>query len=285
MTNWFDTLRTFVTRATGVALDADYRQIAEARLAPVMRRFELHSLEALVFRASAAADEELTQAVVEAMMTGETFFFRDRKPFDVLREQILPALIESGEEDRSLRIWSAACSSGQEAYSVAMLLDEMARELRGWSTEIVATDVSHSAIAKARNGCYNQFEVQRGLPVAMLLRYFSRDGDAWAIAEHLRSSVSFHHQNLLHDFRDLGTFDVIFCRNVNMYLNADARQSVISRILSALRPGGWLFIGATESLPANVKGITAEPACAGLYRKHRPANAAQGWPRLVVRNS
>ena len=187
MKELFSKFRLFLARQSGIFLEPDRDYMIETRLAPVMRQWKFTSLEALLNLAMNGSNPDLSKVVIEAMLTGETFFFRDRPVFEVFREKILPGIISERQGERKLRIWCAACSSGQEPYSVAMILDEEARALRGWNIEIVATDLSATAIENARAGFYNQFEVQRGLPVAHLLRYFGREQERWHIAEHLRS--------------------------------------------------------------------------------------------------
>jgi chemotaxis protein methyltransferase CheR len=191
MSERMEKFRAFLAKRTGIALDADRDYMIDTRLFPVLRQKGVADVEKLIDLAMSGRDESLTQAVVEAMLTGETFFFRDKPVFDSFRNVLLPEMIAARRDTRRLRIWCAACSTGQEPYSIAMILDEEARALRGWQIEIVATDISESAVKAARAGSYNQFEVQRGLPVALLLRYFHREAERWMISEHLRSLIDF----------------------------------------------------------------------------------------------
>jgi len=161
---------------------------------------------------------------------------------------VLPALLEARKDIARIRIWCAACSSGQEPYSLAMILDEEAQRLSGWSVEILATDVSHNVVGAAREGVYTQFEVQRGLPISQLLRYFQQDGERWRINEHLRSHIQFEQFNLLSDFTSLGVFDVIFCRNVLIYFDVPTKRSVLEKMARHLALDGYLFLGAAESV-------------------------------------
>jgi chemotaxis protein methyltransferase CheR len=186
-------------------------------------------------------------AVVDAMMINETSFFRDRLPFDEFRCKIMPQLLAARAASRSLRIWSAACATGQEAYSLAMMFDEDARLFSGWSIEILATDVSQSAIETARAGVYNQFQVQRGLPVSQLLRYFTRANDTWTIAEHMKSRVRFEQRNILENGPSTGSFDVICCRNLMYYFDSEGKKALLKRLHEALAPDGFLLLGATET--------------------------------------
>jgi chemotaxis protein methyltransferase CheR len=242
----FARFRRALESRTGIALDADKQYLAESRLSPIMRTRGFPSLLALVDVFERDDDPSVVQEVIDAMTTNETLFFRDKNTFENFREDVLPKVMERRSEKRSLRIWCAACSTGQEAYSVAMTLDQEARALRGWSLEIMATDLSTTAVEAARGGAYSQFEVQRGLPTAHLLRYFQRDQENWRINEHLRARIEFRVFNLLWDFAPLGDFDVIFCRNVLMYFEPETRRSVLLRLKKALKPNGYLFLGASE---------------------------------------
>lgn len=262
--------RAFLEQRTGIVLDADRDYMIDTRLFPVLRQKKIADVATLIDLALSGRDETLTRAVVEAMLTGETFFFRDKPVFDSFRNVLLPQAIAARQETRRLRIWCAASSTGQEPYSIAMILDEEARSLRGWQIEIVATDVSESAITAARAGSYNQFEVQRGLPVALLLRYFHREADRWQIAEHLRSRIEFKPFNLKDSFREFGEFDIIFCRNVLMYFDVVTKRDVLARLTSALADDGMLILGATENASNLVPGLEADMQVAALYRRRNP---------------
>jgi len=246
VTSPFDALRQFLYERSGLSLEGDKLYLVESRLLPIARQVGLADLAGLVNQMK--ADRDLAQSVVDAMTTNETFFFRDRVPFEKFRNVMLPQLLATRAADRRLRIWCAACSTGQEPYSLAMLLDEEARRLTGWNIEILATDLSHRAIESARQGLYSQFEVQRGLPITMLLRYFQRAGERWQINEFLRSRVNFREFNLLSDFRALGTFDAIFCRNVLLYFDVPTKRDILARLSRALAADGFLLMGSAESV-------------------------------------
>jgi chemotaxis protein methyltransferase CheR len=218
-----------------------------------------------------SGDPALENAVVAAMLTNETFFFRDRAPFEHFRDVMLPALLERRAEQRHIRIWSAACATGQEAYSLAMILDEAARKLAGWRVDILGTDLSDAVVEAARAGLYSQFEVQRGLPIAQLLRYFRRDGDRWRIVEHLRARVRFHAFNLLSDMAPLGRFDVIFCRNVLLYFDVETRRQVLRRLGAALAPDGFVVLGATESAVGAADFFAPDPRHPAICSPCAPA--------------
>jgi chemotaxis protein methyltransferase CheR len=237
----------FLHRASGLVLDPQKAYLIEGRLSPFMQRAGIRDMAELLNQLH-RGDKVLKQSVIDAMMTNETFFFRDRLPFQNFRTVILPLLIETRRKQRSLRIWSAAASSGQEPYSIAMMLDQEKEKLAGWSVEILATDLSHTAIESARRGRYSQFEVQRGLPVSHLMRYFDKDGEAWQIKDHLRAKVRFEHHNLLDNFETLGVFDVIFCRNVLIYFDLTTRKNILQRMGHALADHGFFIMGSAETV-------------------------------------
>lgn len=270
MSDLFTKFRAFLLKRTGVALEPERDYLIETRLAPVQRALGLPNTATVLEQALSGSNPDIARAVVEAMLTGETFFFRDRQVFQALRETILPEILATRSDLRRLRIWCAACSTGQEPYSIAMILDEEARNLRGWQIEILATDLSQTALDTARAGLYNQFEVQRGLPVTLLLRYFSRDKDRWRIAEHLRSMIDFQHLNLTTDHVPSGVFDLIFCRNVLMYFDARTKQDTLSRIGGALSRDGWLLLGATENTSGLNIEVDPDIRIPGTYRQRAP---------------
>jgi chemotaxis protein methyltransferase CheR len=256
----FDALRRFLSRSSGLSLDADKAYLAESRLAPIIQREGLPNLGELMRRLDREPDRGLAFEVIDAMLTNETFFFRDRTPFDNFRKIILPELLESRRNVRRIRIWCCACSTGQEPYSLAMILDEEAQKLAGWHVEILATDLSRSVLAMARDGYYNQFEVQRGLPIAQLLRYFRQEGERWRINEHLRSRIRFEELNLLTDFHDLGRFDVVFCRNVLIYFDVPTKKNVLERLAQVLAPDGYFLMGAAETVVGLTDALAPHPA-------------------------
>ena len=267
----FDTLRRILARASGISLDEDKAYLVESRLMSLMESARIKDLADLVRRFD--SEPTLLDAVVQAMTTNETLFFRDRAPFDDFREILLPRLMAARQQTRRIRIWCAAASTGQEPYSLAMILDEQARKLAGWQVEIVATDISQRVVQAAREGLYNQFEVQRGLPITMLLRYFKREGEMWRINEHLRSRVTFKTQNLMADFRGLGSFDVIFCRNVLIYFDVDNKIRVLDRLAQALPSDGVLCLGAAETIVGLSEAFQNDPAHRSLNNRIGSARA------------
>ncbi len=248
MNSDFDVLRQLLNRRSGLSLDAEKAYLAESRLQPLVQQLGVAGLGELVKLLLSGSHEDVERDVVEAMTTNETFFFRDRVPFDNFRKVILPHLLQARQDSRKIRIWCAACSSGQEPYSLAMLLDEEAHRLAGWSVEILATDLSRSVVNTARQGIYTQFEVQRGLPISQLLRYFRQEGERWRINEHLQSQIRFTEFNLLSDYAPLGRFNVIFCRNVLIYFDVPTKKEVLDRMAKALAPDGFFIMGAAETV-------------------------------------
>lgn len=242
----FADLADMLRRRSGLVLTPDKLALARSRLAPVAELFGFRSVAALLAEFPHPR-EEMAQAVTEAMTTNETSFFRDREPFVHFRDVVLPALTTARAHTRRVRIWCAAVSTGQEAYSLAMILDEAALAGFDWRIDLIATDLSAGAIARAKEGVYSQFEVQRGLPIQSLLKHFTQDGNQWRVSDRLRRMVSFRTFNLLDDFGWLGEIDVVFCRNVLLYFDAQAKAAVFAKLGDILAPDGTLVLGTTES--------------------------------------
>ncbi len=261
----FDYLRKLLHERSGLVLSAEKQYLAESRLLPVARKHQLGSLTELIGALKAADRSPLAGDVVEAMTTNETFFFRDKIPFDHFRDTIMPALIASHWHRRRIRIWCTAAASGQEPYSLAMILREMNKDIAGFKIEILATDLSNEMLEKAKNGTYSPFEVQRGLPIQQLLKYFTQVGDQWQLAPELRAMVSFRHINLLHDFAHLGSFDLIFCRNVLIYFDQPTKTAVLDRLARAIEPDGFMALGAAETVIGLTDAFKPMPDKRGLY--------------------
>ncbi|GJE27785.1 CheR family methyltransferase [Methylobacterium organophilum] len=272
----FDFLRDYLKQRSGLALGAEKRYLIDSRLTPVCRRFGLASLSNLVGALRISRDSAIERAVVEAMTTNETFFFRDRVPFDLFKDVLLPRAIAARAATRRLRIWSAAASSGQEPYSLAMLIDQASAALAGWSVEIVATDLSTEMLERAKLGLYSHFEVQRGLPVQLLVKYFSQVGDQWQITPSLARMIDFRPLNLLQPFEQLGQFDVIYCRNVLIYFDAATKGDVLRRLSRALAPDGAVLLGAAETVIGLTDALVPDPDHRGLYRQ---SGASSATPR------
>jgi chemotaxis protein methyltransferase CheR len=213
--------------------------------------------------------------VVEAMTTNETFFFRDKVPFDHFREVIMPELLQARANRKSVRIWCAAGSTGQEPYSLAMCLKEMNAALSGWRVEILATDLSQDVLEKSKAGIYSQFEVQRGLSIQMLVKYFKQTGELWQINADMRAMVHHRQLNLLHDFSQLGAFDVIFCRNVLIYFDQERKVNIFNRLARATEPDGFLVLGAAETVVGLTDALRPFSERRGLFRPN-PLLAAPG---------
>jgi chemotaxis protein methyltransferase CheR len=241
----FANLADMLRRRSGLVLTPDKMPLANSRLAPVAHLFGFKGVASLLAEFPYPR-EEIAQAVTEAMTTNETSFFRDREPFAYFRDVMLPALTIARASTRRLRIWCAAVATGQEAYSLAMLLDEANLAGFDWKIDLIATDLSAGAIARAKDGVYSQFEVQRGLPIHALLKHFTQEGNQWRVNDRLRRMVSFRTFNLLDNFGWLGEIDVIFCRNVLLYFDSQSKSAAFARLGETLVPDGTLVLGATE---------------------------------------
>jgi len=245
----FELFSVLVKQRSGLVLTPDKTYLLESRLMPVARKWNLKSVEDIANAIRARRDEILLRDVTEAMTTNETFFFRDIKPFDQFRKIVLPELARARAAKKQIRIWSAAASSGQEAYSLAMIFAEEAPKFNDWKIEIIGTDLSSEMVERAKRGIYSQFEVQRGLPVTMLVKYFSQIGtDRWQIKENIRQMVQFREGNLLLDLGPIGIFDAIFCRNVLIYFDHPTKARVLEDISKIMAPDGVLFLGGAETV-------------------------------------
>ncbi|MBU6442557.1 MAG: protein-glutamate O-methyltransferase CheR [Alphaproteobacteria bacterium] len=260
-------LSNVVQRRAGIALASAKPAFVTGKLAPVAARFGFRNVSALLDEL-ADEPEELAAAVTEAMTTNETSFFRDRACFNHFQNEILPALIEARASARRLRIWCAAASTGQEPYSLAMILDEEKLLEQGWKIDLFATDLSESAVDRIREGVYTQHEIERGLTAARLSRYFTRDGTNWRIAERLRCALRVRRFNLLDHYGWLGQLDAIFCRNVFLYFDHQSKLEVLMRLERALAPDGWLVLGASESAGSCTRLVSG--AVRGVYVRGAP---------------
>src|SRR5467141_1515593 len=275
----YEFLRKLLKERSGLDLSSDKQYLVESRLTPLARRVGLSGIAELVAKIKSGA-EALTLEVVEAMTTNETFFFRDKIPFDHLRDTVLPELLRTRANRRTLRIWCAVSSSGQEPYSIAMCLKEFAPTLTGWRVEILATHLSQGVLDKSRAGIFRQFEVQRGLPIQMLVKHFRQVGELWQLNADIRAMVQHRQLNLMQDFSHLGTFDVIFCRNVLIYFDQDTKIGVFNRLAKSLEPDGVLALGAAESVVGMTDAFKPYPERRGLYRPN-PARAARAGATIM----
>jgi chemotaxis protein methyltransferase CheR len=261
----YEYLRKVLKDRSGLDLSADKHYLIESRLLPLARKAGLPGIPELVQKMKGGSTALVTQ-VVEAMTTNETFFFRDKVPFDHFRDAIMKEILQERAGRKSVRIWSAAGSTGQEPYSLAMCLKEMGAALAGWRVEILATDLSQEVLEKSKAGIYSQFEVQRGLPIQMLVKYFKQNGELWQINPDIRGMVQHRQLNLLQDFSQLGKFDVIFCRNVLIYFDQETKTNIFGRLARALEPDGFLVLGAAETVVGLTEDFKPFADRRGLYR-------------------
>ena len=264
----FDEIAALVKSRSGLALGPDKVYLLDTRLAAMTRRLGLRDYTTLV--PLLRHDRALQDEVVEALTTNETLFFRDTKPFDHLRATGLPRLHAERPPGMPLRIWSAAASTGQEAYSLAMLVSEMGAALQGRPVQILGTDIARAPLTRAREGLYSQFEVQRGLPARMLVKYFSKEAEGWRLAKPIRDMAEFREWNLLSDPAPLGRFDVVFCRNVLIYFDPPTKARVLDMIAGRMAPGGFLYLGGAETI--NGLGCSVRPV-AGEHSVFEPMHA------------
>ncbi len=259
-------LQQYVYRTSGIVLDENKQYLLEARLVPIVRRENLKTINDLCALIRATSGGRVSQEVVEAMTTNETLFFRDAVPFKVLRNTLLPPLLEKRALTRKLTFWSAASSSGQEAYSLAMMLCEMG--LQDWNIEIFGTDLNEKMVARARAGCYAQIEVNRGLPATHLVKYFERHDLEWRVKDVLRRMVRFERFDLRQPMRQMGPFDFVLCRNVLIYFDVETKKRILAEIEKTMTVGGHLLLGAAETT-MNLSAAFERDAFEGVsfYRK------------------
>jgi chemotaxis protein methyltransferase CheR len=241
----------FVHELTGVALDESKAYLVECRLSGLARSAGCASYRDLCQKARSSADRKLQDQIIDAITTHETLFFRDNSPFDALRQKVLPELLAAKARTphpKRLRIWSAACSTGQEPYSIAMTLWQTIPKILSWDVNILGTDISDAAVRQASVGRFSAHEIQRGMDPAMLAKFFHQESGVWKVNDELRSLVAFRRHNLLDNFNSLGPFDVIFCRNVAIYFDVKTRRDLFFRLADRLSPNGYLFVGSSESL-------------------------------------
>jgi len=260
---------------TGQQLTMSRRWRLETALSQLLRERGIASIDELITILVMGREPSLSSRVVEALLNNETYFFRDRAPFDLLKAAALPELAKRREASRTLRIWSAGCSAGQEVYSLAMLFAEDPLKWAGWTIDILGTDVSESMVERARAGLYTQFEVQRGLGIQQMIRWFEETPGGWRAAEILRKPIRFQVHNLLEGAPHPGRFDLVLCRNVLLYLEENTRRKAFDRLSGALAPDGWLMLGAGETVIGQAPNLETDRELRGLYRvKDQSAKAA-----------
>lgn len=251
---------------TGQQLTMSRRWRIETALSALLRERGIASLDELITILVMGKEPGLPSQVVEALLNNETYFFRDRTPFDTLARHVLPELAIKRASKKRLRIWSAGCSTGQEVYSLSMLFADEPQKWHGWSIDILGTDVSNCVIDRARAGVYSQFEVQRGLAITQTVRWFEEAPDGWRIAEALRRNVRFQAYNLLEAPPSPGDFDIVLCRNVLLYLCSEKKALAFDRLASAMAPDGYLMLGAGETVIGQTNKLTSDSKARGLYR-------------------
>jgi chemotaxis protein methyltransferase CheR len=284
----YEYLRKLLKERSGLVLSADKQYLIESRLMPLARKIGVSGIGDLVAKMKGPGAEPLTVDVVEAMTTNESLFFRDKIPFDHFKDVIIPTLIKARAARRSISIWCCAASTGQEPYSLAMVIKDMAAQLSGWRVDILATDLSLEVLEKAKAGLYSQFEVQRGLPIQMLVKHFMQTGELWQISPELRAMVQYRPLNLLADFSHLGTFDVVFCRNVLIYFDQPTKVDVLDRLARSMESDGFLALGAAETVVGLTDTLKPLPERRGLYAPNAGARtgllgvASGAGPKLSV---
>jgi len=261
----FGYLRKLLKERSGLVLAPEKQYLAESRLLPLARRNGMHTLTELIAKLKTPQAATLASDVVDAMTTNETFFFRDKVPFEQFRDTIVPALLAARAREKRIRIWCTACATGQEPYSLAMALKGMGAALAGYKVQILATDLCAEMLERARAGIYSQFEVQRGLPIQQLVKFFAQVGERWQIAPEIRAMVQFRTLNLLADFKPLGTFDLVFCRNVLIYFDQPTKTAVLERIARQMPDDGFLVLGAAETVVGLTESFKPVADRRGLY--------------------
>lgn len=276
----FEYLKEFLKSRSGIVLSADKLYLVESRLTPVARDLGMSGIDELISTLQKTADESLKTRITDAMTTNESFFFRDQTPFDNLKDHVLPPMIAArkAKGQNRIRIWSAACSSGQEPYTIAMMLLENKDKFGDMSFEIIATDLSTEIVDKAKEGAYSQFEVQRGLPIQLLVKYFSQTETAWQISEDIQKMVRFQTFNLLDSYGVLGKFDIIFCRNVLIYFDQDTKGAILGRMADISAPDASLFLGGAESVIGLTSDYQPVSGVRGVYQLASSAPAAGAAP-------
>jgi chemotaxis protein methyltransferase CheR len=250
----FKVVTKYVYGLTGISLDEGKAYLVETRLGGLLKELGCGSYSELYYKAKADVSKSINKKIIDAITTNETLFFRDTAPFELLQHKILPDLIDKRTSKTSsmlplnIRIWSAACSTGQELYSIAIVLKELLPDMRRYNLRLLGTDISDAAVAKASYGQFNKFEMDRGLPKDKLLKYFEPIGDKWKVKDELRAMVTFRKQNLMEPFAGMGKFDIVFCRNVAIYFAPEDKTRLFGKIVDVLEPDGFLVIGSSESL-------------------------------------
>jgi chemotaxis protein methyltransferase CheR len=282
-------LSQYIYTLSGIALDESKGYLLESRLSPLLKQSGTATYSELYFKAKSDATHALSRKIVDAITTGETSFFRDTSPFDLLQHKILPDLIDKRGKTAlpgrpvPIRILSLACSTGQEIYSIAIVLKELLADLSRYDVRLMGTDISDAAVAAASRGAYNSIEIERGLPKDKLSRYFMQEGNTWRIRDEIRAMATFRTMNLMEDFRGMGRFDIVLCRNVAIYFKEDDRKRLFTRIGSIMEPDGYLIIGSTESLTGLCPQYEPLRYLRSVYYVNAGAKPAIGAPAALQR--
>lgn len=262
----FEYLRDFLMKSSGLVVKPEKEYLLKSRLEPLARAQGMESISELVASMKSPAAKNLQVNVTDAMTTNESLFFRDKTPFEHLDNIMLPYFLNARKSNKRLRIWCAASSTGQEPYSIAISLKEQAIKLAGWNFELLGTDISKTVLDKASTGGYTQFEVQRGLPIKLLLKYFTQQGDSWLINDDIRKMVKYKESNLLESFSNLGKFDIVFCRNVLIYFDLETKKQVLEKIAMQMEKDSYLLLGAAETVMGVCEKFEAVKGARGLYK-------------------
>ena len=277
----FEYYREVLASRSGLVIGPDKTYLLDSRLSPVAKKWGYSDIISMTKDLRQSNDEKLLIDIVEAMTTNETSFFRDIKPFQLMENIVLP-YFQNERSKKSLRIWCSACSSGQEPYSLAMILSEMADVFGNWNIEIYATDISHQILNQAKKGIFTQFEVQRGLPVNYLMKYFEKVEEKWKIKDEIQKKVKFEYLNLLKPWPAMNTFDIVFCRNVLIYFNEETKKSVLERIADVMADDGYLFLGGAETVLGITEKFKLKEGQRGLYIKNSQATKSLDTPQNFV---
>lgn len=237
-----------IKKRSGIVVTEAKEYLVESRLLPIARDKGYDSVDSMVKALRLTQTEALLIEIVEAMTTNESLFFRDNKPFEKFRNMLLPYFQQQNVSTRKLRVWSSACSTGQEPYTLAMCLAEDAAKVSGWNIDIIASDLADKVVEKAKQGTFSQLEVQRGLPITMLVKYFTQDGQTWTIKPEMKRLITFRTMNLLDSYAILGKFDFILCRNVLIYFDQETKKDILTRMHGILNPGGVVMLGSSETI-------------------------------------
>lgn len=263
----FDVYSSLLKEKSGLSLTPDKNYLLESRLSPVAKKWGHDSLDAMTVALKGVPDPKLVNDIIEAMTTNETSFFRDMRPFDMFRDHLMTYLKTARSSQKRVRIWCAAASSGQEPYTLAMILKEAAAQYPGWTFEILGTDISNDVLALAQDGLYTQFEVQRGLPITLLMKYFTQEDTKWRINDDIKKMVNYKYFNLLDPMSMIGTFDIIFCRNVLIYFDEKTKGEVLDKMARQIEPDGFLMLGGAETVLGITESFQPVPNKRGVYSK------------------